>query len=85
VQFEEREAMTTEQLHAMHTARPFMPFVVVMADGSRYKVPHPEHLAYVAGKRTCAVYDEQGVARVLDLLLMTALEPVMSGKRRRAS
>jgi hypothetical protein len=67
--------MTTEQLHAMHTARPFAPFTIVMADGSKYRVPHPEHLAYVNGKRTCAVYTPEGVARILDVLLMTALEP----------
>lgn len=72
--------MTTDQLHAMHTARPFLPFVIVMADGTRYFVPHPEYLAYVKGMRTCAVYDDHGVARVLDLLLMTALEP---GRKRR--
>lgn len=75
--------MTTEQLHAMHTARPFVPFHIVMADGTRYHVPHPEHLAYVHGKRTCAVYGSDGVARILDLLLMTALEPNMFSSRRR--
>lgn len=78
--------MTTDQLHAMHTQRPFRPFHIVMADGTRYTVPHPEHLAYVKGMRTCAVYDDDGIARILDLLLMTALEPVTKSSkgRRRA-
>jgi hypothetical protein len=77
--------MTTDQLHAMHTSKPFIPFDIAMADGTRYHVPHPE-LAYVKGTRTCVVYDTDGIARILDLLLMTALEASnpKSGKRRRA-
>jgi hypothetical protein len=75
--------MTTEQLHTLHTARPFIPFDMVMADGTRYHVPHPEYLAYVPKTRTCTVYDEHGVARILDLLLMTALE-VVKPRRRKA-
>ncbi len=66
--------MTTQQLHDLHTARPFAPFDIVMADGTRYHVPHPEHLAYVKGARTCVVFTTRSVARHLDLLLMTALE-----------
>jgi len=75
--------MTTEQLHTLHTARPFIPFDIVMADGTRYPVPHPEYLAYAPKSRICTVHDEQGVARILDLLLMTALE-VVKFRRRKA-
>lgn len=77
--------MTTLQLHELHTARPFTPFDIVMADGTRYHVPHPEYLAYVKGARTCVVFTTKHVARQLDLLLMTALEvSPRSSKRRRA-
>jgi hypothetical protein len=41
--------MFSSQLHELHRTHPFLPFDIVMADGTRYHVPHPEHLAYVLG------------------------------------
>lgn len=78
--------MTTNELHKRHAARPFDPFVIVMADGTRYAVYHPEQLAYAQGARTCVVYTDDGELNILDLLLMTALEPAprRSGRRRAA-
>lgn len=75
--------MTTIELHKLHSARPFQPFAVVMADGTRYPIRHPEQLAYVQGARTCVVYDDDGQFYVLDLLLMTALEPAAPRSKRR--
>ena len=75
--------MISDQLRAMHRAVPFIPFDIAMADGSRYHVPHPEFLAYAPGSRTCGVYSRKNVIRVLDLLLMTALEPREPKARRR--
>ncbi len=66
--------MTTDRLAKVHEARPFVPFHIVMADGTRYLIDHPEVLAYVKGGRTGVVFDREGVATILDLLLMTALE-----------
>ncbi len=78
--------MTTNELAKRHGAQPFTPFSIVMADGSRYPVYHPEQLAYVQGARTCVVYTDDGELNILDLLLMTALEPAprRQGRRRAA-
>ncbi len=75
--------MIAAHLHEIHKAVPFLPFDIVMADGTRYHVPHPEHLAYVPGSRMCVVFTNKHVARHLDLLLMTALEVSEPRTRRR--
>jgi hypothetical protein len=82
--------MTTKQLHDYHSKRPFQPFYIVMADGSRYLIDHPELLAYspTSNGRVCGIWmDEAEAFRTLDLLLMTALEPAPRDKkpRRKAS
>jgi hypothetical protein len=71
--------MTTEQLHKFHTARPFKPFRMHLADGRALKVDHPEMLAYVPKARTCALWIAREKAfETIDLLLVTSLEPFSS-------
>lgn len=75
--------MTTKELHERHSTRPFVPFEIGMADGKRYEVRHPEQMAYMPGARTCAVYADDGVFRILDLLLMTSVGPLAPRPRKR--
>lgn len=68
--------MTIEKLRNAATAQPFLPFTVVMGDGTRYKVRHPENIAMAPkAERTFVVFTGRGEDHaVLDLLLVTALE-----------
>jgi hypothetical protein len=66
--------MTVEQLRKTHRASPFQPFTVRMADGRTFPVLHPDFLSISPTGRTAVIYDTQGSASIVDLLLMTELE-----------
>ena len=77
--------MTIEQLRQMHRARPFRPFRVHMADGRHLDVLHPEFFAHTPGGRTLMIARPDESFEVVDLLLVTSLEPIdgQPGTRRR--
>jgi hypothetical protein len=79
--------MTIEQLKEMHQARPFRPFRIHLADGQHLDVLHPEFLSQSKSGRTISVAAEDGdYLKVVDLLLVTMLEPIngkAEGRRRR--
>jgi hypothetical protein len=76
--------MTIERLRdAMH-ATPFQPFSIVMGDGTRYAITHPEMIAFnIKSPRTVFVAHAPERTAALDLLLMTALEFGGSPTRKR--
>lgn len=76
--------MTFEQLAKLHNQRPFKPFVIQLADGRSMRVSHPEMLARPprAG-RTFTVYDDEGLASIIDLLLVVNLDETRSNGRSR--
>jgi len=65
--------MTTDVLRALHQAQPFEPFVIHMADGRTFLVPHREFLSYNPAGRIAVVHHLDGTISLLDLLLMTEL------------
>lgn len=75
-------AMTIESLKKYHSARPFSPFILHLADQRQFRVNHPEFLAVTGGGRIVIVGDEKGDgADVIDLLLVTSIE--LPGERNR--
>ncbi len=78
--------MTIEKLRAAVRTRPFNPFTIVMGDGTRYRVKHPEMVAISPkAERTFIVTDENDEGHaVVDLLLVTALEFGSIAKRKSA-
>ncbi len=66
--------MTVEQFRAAMTRRPFIPFVIHLADGDHLPVRHPEHIAMTPGGRTVIVFGEGEVFRIVDLMLVTRLD-----------
>lgn len=79
--------MTSEQLQTLHTARPFRPFRMHIADGRSLEVLHPEFLARTKGGRTVFVGSVGEHFEIVDLLLVTSLEvldkPPGSSRRKR--
>ena len=75
--------MTIEQLRRMHQARPFRPFRVYLADGRHLDVAHPEFLAHTPTGRTVMIAQPDESFEVIDLLLVTSLEPINSKPRSR--
>lgn len=66
--------MTSEQLRLAQQAAPFQPFSIHLPDGRKLHVPHPEFLSVAPTGRIAVVYQEDGSASVIDVLLVTALE-----------
>jgi hypothetical protein len=75
--------MTIEQLRKVHTARPFRPFTLKLADGSRVQVRHPEFLSHSPSGRTVVVFGNGESFEVIDLLLVASIE-VKKARRGRA-
>ena len=75
--------MTIEQLRQVMESRPFRPFTMRLANGSRVHVPHPEFL-WVPPKasRTVAVAVSDDALVLIDLLLVAAID-VGNGRTRR--
>lgn len=74
--------MTLERLAQFHSARPFKPFRVHVADGRSFDVTHPECLAYSPTGRTIVHVKDEEHMEVLDLLLVTSLEQLSARSRR---
>jgi hypothetical protein len=58
------------------TARPFRPFAIRTADGREFKVASPEMAWTTSGGRVVFVATSEHSAAAIDLLLVTAVEPV---------
>jgi hypothetical protein len=78
--------MTIEQLREVHQTRPFRPFSLALADGTRVRVPHPEFMAFSRTGRTVSVATTGSILKIIDVMLVTAID-VEEGRprqRRRA-
>lgn len=65
--------MTTDQIRALHQAKPFKPFTIHVADGVSYEVQHPENLMQTPGGRTLVVTTGSDAVAIVDLLLVTRI------------
>jgi hypothetical protein len=66
--------MTADQLRAMRDANPFRPFIIHLADGRAFAIPHRDFVSQSPGGRTIIVYGSDESFSVLDLFLVTELE-----------
>jgi len=73
--------MNPTTLHEAIHAVPFRPFDLVLADGSRAVVRHPEWIAFADG-RVAVVLEPDDRTQYVDVMLVTKLElspPVAAG------
>ena len=75
--------MNIHALQEMLRARPFRPFNIHLADGRSLPVDHPEFVGQTPTGRTIGVGLANGAIEIVDLLLVTRLEPRMNGAGRR--
>jgi len=66
--------VTIEQVRTTLATRPFQPFMVRMADGRQFPIPHPDFLSMSPAGRTAVIFNPDGSASIGDLLLLTELE-----------
>ncbi len=67
--------MTIEKLKDVYNAQPFQPFVIHLADGREVPVHHREFILTVPSGRTIVVCQPDDTLNIIDLLLVTDLEP----------
>lgn len=78
--------MTSDKLNELHTARPFMPFIIHMNDGRQFKVEHPELLAHRRGTRIAYLQTSGDAGQFIDVLMIASIEiGTATQRRRRAS
>jgi hypothetical protein len=65
--------MTIEQLDNLHQARPFRPFTIHLADGTKHRVVSPEFLSRTPAGRTIVVNSGDDAVAIIDLLLVTKI------------
>jgi hypothetical protein len=66
--------MTLAEIKRAYLAKPFKPFALKLADGSRLRVKSPEFLAFFPGGRTVLVVKDDADYEIIDLLLVTSLD-----------
>lgn len=66
--------MTVQQLRTVQGASPFRPYTLQLADGSEVHVRHPELVAIAPSGRTLAVAASEDAFKIIDLLLVTAID-----------
>jgi hypothetical protein len=76
--------MRPEALTERIKAQPFIPFVLVTADGARFRIQHPEWLAF-AGGRSAVVVEPDDRTHCVDVAQVVKLEtdpPAPAGRSR---
>lgn len=66
--------MNAEQIRQFSRATPFVPFLLILADGRKVLVRHPEFLSFSPGDRTLVVHQLDESFELVDLLSITRLE-----------
>ena len=66
--------MTVEKLREAYDARPFLPFIVRLADDHPVPVRHTENMAFLPTGRTVIVYHGDDRHSMIDLPPVTRLE-----------
>lgn len=66
--------MRTESLREVIHAQPFRPFALMLADGTRLHVPHPEWLVVTPTGRTVVWMDKDDRVKLLDIALLLGVD-----------
>lgn len=66
--------MTSQHLRQLLTARPFRPFTIRTADGTRLRIRHPELAALSPSGRVVVVFGDDDAFQMIDVLMITILE-----------
>lgn len=72
-----------KEIHAAYSAAPFQPFEIVLINGTRVLVDHPEFMSFSTDYRTVYVSKLDGGAQRIDVKLVIALEELRNGSRPR--
>jgi len=66
--------MNVERLLELMHATPFEPFLVLLPNGERIRVPHTDHIWVHPDRRTVIVVAESGATRLLNHQMIVGVE-----------
>jgi hypothetical protein len=76
--------VTTKEIRELYSAAPFQPFEMVLTNGERVYVGHPEFMMFSTDDRTVYAADERdGSTKRIDVKLIIALKELRNGARPR--
>jgi hypothetical protein len=76
--------VTYKGIKELYSAAPFQPFELVLTNGERVYVGHPEFMMFSADYRTVYAADERdGSTKRIDIKMIIALHEARNGHRRR--
>jgi hypothetical protein len=75
--------MNVKELKELYSAAPFQPFEIVLTNGARVVVDHPEFMSFSRDYKTAHVYDVDGSGKRIDVKLIIALNELKNGSRPR--
>jgi hypothetical protein len=75
--------MSVKEIRALYSAAPFKPFDLVLTNGTRVHVPHPEFMMFSHDFRTVYVAHTEGGSNRVDVKLIVALDDTKNGARKR--
>ena len=75
--------MNTNELKDVYGAAPFQPFEMVLTNGARVLVDHPEFMAFSQDYRTVYVSKHDGGVQRIDIKLVVAIDDAKNGARKR--
>ncbi|PZR75401.1 MAG: hypothetical protein DLM52_07800 [Chthoniobacterales bacterium] len=75
--------MSVKEIRELYSAAPFKPFEVVVTNGIRLYVPHPEFMMFSQDFRTVYISRPEGGSDRVDVKLIVAIDDSPKGVRRR--
>jgi hypothetical protein len=75
--------MNVNEVRELYSAAPLQPFEIVLTNGARVQVDHPEFMSFSQDYRTVHVHERNGTTRRLDIKLITELTEPENGARPR--
>jgi hypothetical protein len=66
--------VSIDELKDLVSTVPFSPFEIIMANGERLPVPHPDFVWIPPGRRTVAISIREDVVRLLNWQLVSGIE-----------
>ncbi len=75
--------MNANELKEVYKAAPFQPFEIMLTNGARVLVDHPEFMSFATDYRTVYVSKLGGGSQRIDVKLIVALDEVSNDARKR--
>jgi hypothetical protein len=75
--------VNVNEIRELYSAVPFEPFELVLTNGARLLVDHPEFMSFSPDYRTVDVHELNGSTKRIDVKLIVALNVIANGAHTR--